>query len=206
MKQGDPFVYGRGGEEVIHFRQHGYEAVVVPGISSAMSAPLMAGIPVTQRGASDSYLLCTGVGRGGKALSVPAYVRSRTLVILMGVARLAELVSSLGTLGYPSNVPVAIIEQASSPSQRVVMSTLKDIVSAYNMAGEQRPPGMIVVGWTILSLQGNTGDMSALDDGGEQHDQERVQKWLNGRLSIVSEGCGNAWNDWLKEVSRPVIL
>ncbi|TIB78839.1 hypothetical protein E3Q23_00680 [Wallemia mellicola] len=189
LKQGDPFVYGRGGEEVVHFRQHGYEAVVVPGISSAMSAPLMAGIPVTQRGASDSYLLCTGVGRGGKALSVPAYVRSRTLVILMGVARLAELVSSLGTLGYPSNVPVAIIEQASSPSQRVVMSTLKDIVSSYNMAGEQRPPGMIVVGWTILSLQGSTGDMSVLDDGGEQHDEERVQKWLNGRLSIVSEGC-----------------
>lgn len=199
-------MYGRGGEEVVHFRQHGYEAVVVPGISSAMSAPLMAGIPVTQRGASDSYLLCTGVGRGGRALSVPSYVRARTLVILMGVARLPELVASLTELGYPPIVPVAIIEQASSPSQRVIMSTLKDIVSAYSMAGEQRPPGMIVVGWTILSLQGQSGDMSVLDEDGELHDEDRVRRWLHGRLSIKTEGPGNAWDDWLKEVSRPVVL
>ncbi|TIA93598.1 hypothetical protein E3P99_00014 [Wallemia hederae] len=206
LKQGDPFVYGRGGEEVVHFRAHGYEAVVVPGISSAMSAPLMAGIPVTQRGASDSYLLCTGVGRGGKALSVPEYVRARTLVILMGVARLAELVSSLDGLGYPAIIPVAIIEQASSSSQRVVMSTLKDIVAAYSSAGEQRPPGMIVVGWTILSLHGQSGDMTVLDDNAESQDEDRVKRWLNGKLSIVNEGPGTAWDEWLKEVSRPVVL
>ena len=205
MKQGDPFVYGRGGEEVIHFRTNGYEPVVVPGISSAMSGPLMAGIPVTQRGASDSYLLCTGVGRGGKKLSVPSYVRSRTLVILMGVARLSELVENLNSLGYPPSVPVAIIEQASSPSQRVVMSCMKDIVEAYTSAGEQRPPGMIVVGWTILSLRGS-GDMNVLDDNGEQSDGQRISNWLNDKQWIISEGCGSAWEDWLKDISRPVVI
>ncbi|TIA69076.1 hypothetical protein E3P92_03734 [Wallemia ichthyophaga] len=204
LKQGDPFVYGRGGEEVIHFRREGYEAVVVPGLSSAMAAPLMGGIPVTQRGASDSFLLCTGVGRGGRVLSVPEYARARTLTILMGVARLRELVESLAQLSYPPFVPVAVIEQASSPSQRVVMSTLDGIVKAYEGAGDQRPPGMIVVGWSILSLHGEHGDLSVLDEDAEKHDQERVHRWLNGKLSIITEGPGRAWDEWLKEVERPV--
>ncbi len=95
LKQGDPFIYGRGGEEILFFRRHGYEPLLIPGLSSSLAAPLSAGIPVTQRGVSDSLVLCTGVGRKGNKTVMPGYKRSRTLVVLMGVARVAELVETL---------------------------------------------------------------------------------------------------------------
>lgn len=97
LKQGDPFVYGRGGEEVLFFRQHGFECVVVPGISSALAGPLMMGIPVTQRGVAESMVLCTGVGCKGKAVQLPGYVKSRTLIVLMGVARIKQVLEVLTT-------------------------------------------------------------------------------------------------------------
>ncbi|GAK68250.1 uroporphyrin-iii c-methyltransferase, partial [Moesziomyces antarcticus] len=82
LKQGDPFVYGRGGEEVLAFRRAGIECTVVPGISSSIAAPAMLGIPVTQRGAADSLVLCTGVGKGGKKVKLPGYDRGRSLIVL----------------------------------------------------------------------------------------------------------------------------
>ncbi|KIO15563.1 hypothetical protein M407DRAFT_210630, partial [Tulasnella calospora MUT 4182] len=85
LKQGDPFLYGRGGEEVLFFRAHGFEPLVIPGVSSALAGPLLAGIPVTQRGVAESLTVCTGVGRKGRDVDLPGYERSRTLVILMGV-------------------------------------------------------------------------------------------------------------------------
>ncbi len=76
-------MYGRGGEEVLAFRNAGIECTVVPGISSCVAAPAMLGIPVTQRGAADSLVLCTGVGKGGKKVKLPGYERGRSLVVLM---------------------------------------------------------------------------------------------------------------------------
>ena len=83
LKQGDPYIYGRGGEELVACQNAGIECTVVPGISSAMAGPLMVGIPVTQRGAAESFVMCTGVGRGGKRVRLPGYERSRTMVVLM---------------------------------------------------------------------------------------------------------------------------
>lgn len=217
LKQGDPYVYGRGGEEVLFFRERGFEAVVIPGISSAFAAPLMAGIPVTQRGVSESVTVTTGVGRKGKGVKLPAYERSRTLTVLMGVARLEGVVNALispdGTEGngregggrqgaaYPPYCPIAIIEKASSPDQRLVASTLEGIVSAMERVGEQRPPGMMIIGWSVLALEGK-GDVEVLDgveglsaEELEDIDRQRVDRWLAGKGSIVREGLDSSWSE-----------
>ncbi|KAK3372371.1 tetrapyrrole methylase [Podospora didyma] len=97
LKQGDPFVYGRGGEEVAFFRAHGLgeRVVVLPGITSSLSAPLFAGIPATQRDVSDQILICTGTGKKGKPPTPPEYVETCTVVFLMALHRISGLVNEL---------------------------------------------------------------------------------------------------------------
>jgi uroporphyrin-III C-methyltransferase len=190
------------GEEILYFRQMGLDAIVVPGVSSALAGPLCAGIPVTQRGAAESFIVCTGVGRQGQDVVLPGYERARTLVILMGVARITQLLETLQTLDptgkrhgppYPARTPIAIIERASMPDQRVITSTLAHIASALESNGAQRPPGMIVIGWSILSLWGD-GDMSVLDKGAEDEDESRVMRWMNGKSWRVVEGFNGDWD------------
>ncbi|KAM5539972.1 hypothetical protein V8D89_006475 [Ganoderma adspersum] len=206
LKQGDPTVYGRAGEEVLYFRAHGFEPVVVPGVSSVLAGPTFAGIPVTQRGAAESFVVCTGVGRAGKEVKLPGYDRGRTLVILMGVARLPQVLETLQSddvgaakrrdgHAYPSSTPIALIERASMPDQRVIVSTLRDITAALDSVGEQRPPGMLVIGWSIPSLW-EKGDVSILDEGAEARDEERVRTWLGEKLWRVTEGIETGWEDW----------
>lgn len=239
LKQGDPFVYGRGGEEVLAFRKAGIIPTVVPGISSSLAAPLMLGIPVTQRGVSDSLLLCTGVGRGGKIVKLPGYERNRTVVLLMGVARLEAVVKALTEISsdsststtnrngdaFPVYTPIAIIERASSSDQRLIASTLEGVVKAMASEGEQRPPGMIVVGWSVLALEGK-GGLDVMDDeikSGEKtredqelkedqveakskeelerRDRQRVEDWLKesgkGKCYVVKEGLDHVYQESL---------
>ncbi|KAG8933443.1 hypothetical protein FRC02_011821 [Tulasnella sp. 418] len=212
LKQGDPFLYGRGGEEVLYFRSQGFEPLVIPGISSALAAPLTSGIAVTQRGVAESLLICTGVGRQGRDVELPGYQRQQSLSILMGVARLAQLVEALtdipdGDKGgqrkgdpYPLHLPVAIIERSSCPDQRVVFSTLSNVVSAMENCGEQRPPAMIFVGWAAMALSGS-GDLAVLDDAAKfsgkdliARDVDRVSRWLGPHGVIVREGLQDTWD------------
>lgn len=200
-------LYGRAGEEVLYFRQHGLEAVVVPGVSSALAAPMFAGIPVTQRGVAESFIVCTGVGRQGKDVRLPGYERGRTLVILMGVARLPQMLEALQETHladaggkrrdgpvYPSHTPIALIERASMPDQRVITSTLQHIAEALERSGEQRPPGLLVVGWAVLALWG-AGDMHVLDsDGDLPADEKRVERWMDGMRWRISEGLDECWD------------
>jgi uroporphyrin-III C-methyltransferase len=99
LKQGDPYVYGRGGEEVAYFRQHGLgdRVSVLPGVTSALSAPLFAAIPPTQRDVADQVLICTGTGKKGKPPAPPEYVASRTVVFLMALHRINGLIRELTT-------------------------------------------------------------------------------------------------------------
>ncbi|KAF7302419.1 Uroporphyrin-III c-methyltransferase [Mycena chlorophos] len=195
LKQGDPVLYGRAGEEILYFRAHGFEPVVVPGVSSALAGPTFAGIPVTQRGVADALAVCTGVGRGGKAGTLPIYERAKTVVVLMGVARLASVVESMLTSNsYPANTPIAIVERASMPDQRVLVSTLQNIVVALESLGEQRPPGIMVVGWAVLALWGS-GDDTVLDADAESQDDARVKRWLGEDSDWrVIEGLPAGWN------------
>ena len=107
LKQGDPYIYGRGGEEFEFFRKEGYAGriTVLPGITSALSAPLFADIPATQRAVSDQVLICTGTGRKGVPSTPPEYVPSRTVVFLMALHRIAGLVENLTAHG-PENTAV----------------------------------------------------------------------------------------------------
>ena len=148
LKQGDPFLYGRGAEEVAFFRENGYEAIVLPGITSALSAPLFAQIPVTHRAVSDQVLVCTGTGRKGAAPDPPAYLPNQTVVFLMALHRLQGLVSDLtdnASTPWPADTPCAVIERASCPDQRVIRTTLAYVNAAVEEEGS-RPPGLLVVG------------------------------------------------------------
>ena len=123
----------------------------------------------------------------------------------MGVARLSQIITALvdpsnsqnrrDGVAFPPYTPIAIIERASMPDQRVITSTLKDIVKALDNNGEQRPPGTIVVGWSVLALSGN-GDVTVLDDNDKGLDEERVSRWLGGNDAVgwkVQEGLDKRW-------------
>ncbi|KAF3219114.1 hypothetical protein TWF106_007226 [Orbilia oligospora] len=153
LKQGDPYIYGRGAEEYQWFEKMGVKIEVLPGITSALSAPLYAAIPSTHRAVADQILICTGTGRKGVPPDPPVYVKSQTTVFLMACHRLASLVDGLvKTKGWPEEVPCAVIERASCEDQRVVRSTLKNIVAAIEEVGS-RPPGLFVVGWACEVLK-----------------------------------------------------
>ena len=165
LKQGDPYVYGRGAEEYAFFREKGYAPIVLPGITSALSAPLFAAIPPTHRSVADQVLICTGTGRKGAAPAPPPYVATQTVVFLMALHRLVSLVDTLtGTCTdsdtadhtqnpkpWPLETPCAVLERASCPDQRVIRSTLQHICAAIEEEGS-RPPGLLVVGWSCEVL------------------------------------------------------
>jgi len=153
LKQGDPYIYGRGGEEFSFFSAHGFDPIVLPGITSALSAPLFADIPATHRGVSDQVLICTGTGRKGAPPNPPEWVETRTTVFLMALHRLNALVEELAGKGWPRDTPVAVVERASCRDQRVVRSTLGVVGRAIEEVGS-RPPGLLVVGRACGVLKG----------------------------------------------------
>jgi uroporphyrin-III C-methyltransferase len=93
---------------------------------------------------------------------------------------------------YPSNTPIALIERASMPDQRVIFSTLSSIAQALESAGDQRPPGMLVIGWSVLSLWA-AGDVRVLDEGADADDENRVARWLDGKRWMITEGLESGW-------------
>lgn len=161
LKQGDPYIYGRGAEEYAFFLKHGFEALVLPGVTSALSAPLFSHIPATHRAASDQVLICTGTGRKGAAPNPPTYQPNQSVVFLMALHRLTALVESLTTPStskseseqktespftpWPKETPCAVIERASCPDQRVVRTTLEYVCRAVEEEGS-RPPGLLFMG------------------------------------------------------------
>lgn len=155
LKQGDPYLYGRGAEEFHFFREHGYISTVLPGITSSLSAPLFAKIPVTHRSVSDQVLVCTGTGRKGAAPSPPNYLPNQTVVFLMALHRLEALRDSLTAhkpAPWPVSTPCAVIERASCPDQRVIRTTLEHVTAAVEEEGS-RPPGLLVVGLACEVLE-----------------------------------------------------
>lgn len=145
LKQGDPYIFGRGGEEFNFFSEHGYEPAVLPGISSALAATVVSKIPATQRAVADQVLICTGTGRKGALPQVPDYVSTRTTVFLMALHRVDTLVKVLLEKSWDPEVLVAIVERASCPDQRVTRTKLKYLTSVVEEIGS-RPPGLLVIG------------------------------------------------------------
>jgi uroporphyrin-III C-methyltransferase len=151
LKQGDPYIFGRGGEEYLFFKEHGYQVSVIPGLTSALSATALAGITATHRGVADQVVICTGTGRKGALPQLPEYSKSKTAVFLMALHRIDELIESLVGVGWPEDVPCAVIERASCRDQRIIRTKVKDVVKAVEHEG-CRPPGLLVVGWGCAVL------------------------------------------------------
>ncbi|WP_069388014.1 uroporphyrinogen-III C-methyltransferase, partial [Cellulosimicrobium cellulans] len=152
LKGGDPYVFGRGGEELDACREHGIPVEVVPGVTSAVSVPAAAGIPVTHRGVSRGFTVLTGHEDVGK---VPP-ASDHTVVLLMGVSRLAETADALVAQGRSPQTPVAVVEDGYGPRQRTTVGTLATIADRAREAGV-RPPAVTVVG-DVVRLSPAWGD------------------------------------------------
>jgi uroporphyrinogen III methyltransferase/synthase len=151
LKGGDPFVFGRGGEEAQALAEAGIRFEIVPGVTSAIAVPAYAGIPVTQRGLATSVAFITGHCAGSDPLNLNWKGLAQgvdTLVFLMGVRSLPIIVSSLIEAGRSADTPVALIEKGTLPEQKVVTGTLANIMER---ADEIQPPSIIVVG-EVVSL------------------------------------------------------
>ncbi|MEI3845023.1 MULTISPECIES: uroporphyrinogen-III C-methyltransferase [Microbacterium] len=145
LKGGDPFVYGRGGEEVAACLAAGIPVDVVPGISSAIAVPQAAGIPVTHRGVAGAVHIVNGPAEVTAATLAAMRDDAVTTVILMGVGALPRIVSDALHAGVPADRPVAIVERGHHRDQRTTRSTLGAVVLDAGVAGV-RNPAVIVVG------------------------------------------------------------
>jgi uroporphyrin-III C-methyltransferase / precorrin-2 dehydrogenase / sirohydrochlorin ferrochelatase len=156
LKGGDPFVFGRGGEEAIALRAAHVPVDVVPGISNAVAAPALAGIPVTHRGLASAFFVVGGHDVDAFAASTSGLTAGiATLVILMGLARAATIASVLMARGWPGDTPAAVIVDASLPGQQVWTGTVADLAAdCVDARGDG--PGTIVIG-DVVSLAAGSG-------------------------------------------------
>ena len=148
LKGGDPFIFGRGGEEVEALVAQGIPFEVIPGISSSVAAPMYAGIPLTHRDYAASVAIITG-HRAGNAEKPVNWVKIAnavdTMVILMGVESLEGIVDKLLKGGISPNRSVAMIESGTLPQQRTIIATLDTIIVKANQ-NNLKPPSVIIIG------------------------------------------------------------
>ena len=159
LKGGDPFVLGRGGEEALHCVEHGIPVEVVPGVTSAVSVPAAAGIPVTHRGITASFVVASAHEGAGHVLRAAADAApDATLVLLMAVTRLAETTAALVAAGRPATTPVALIERGWTPQQRTTTTTLGSAAADARAAGV-RAPAVVVIG-DVVAVRASLGDLA----------------------------------------------
>ncbi len=157
LKGGDPFIFGRGGEEIQFLAAHGVAFEVVPGVTSASGASAYGGIPLTHRDYAQACVFVTGHLKSGacdldwKMLARP----NQTVVVYMGVGQLEEICAQLKAHGLPGDWPAAAIERATTPRQRVVSGTLTTLPGRVAHAA-LKPPSLIVVG-EVVKLRGELG-------------------------------------------------
>jgi len=147
LKGGDPFIFGRGGEECQALAEAGIRYEVVPGVSSAIAVPAYAGIPVTHRGVTTAFTVVAGHNGGtDSGIDWEGISRIGTIVFLMGVEHLPEIVAKLSAHGRSSDTPAVLIQEGTTPNQLVITGTLDDIVEK---APGIRPPAVFVVGEVV---------------------------------------------------------
>ncbi len=146
LKGGDPFVFGRGGEEALALQQAGVPFDLVPGVTSAVAGPALAGIPVTHRGVASAFLVVSGHDERVFAESIAALPPNRvTVVVLMGLARRAPLGAALVAAGWEARTPVALVAEASLPQQEVWRGSLGDLAAGRAEIASDGP-ALFVVG------------------------------------------------------------
>jgi uroporphyrin-III C-methyltransferase len=152
LKSGDPLIFGRGGEELEFLASHGIEAEVVPGISSATSAPALAGVPLTYRGMATSFAVIAGHRQSVTTLDWGAYAGVDTLVVLMGVEFRDCIAGSLIQSGRAASLPVVFVSRASTSDEVVIESTLGAVARG---EVEVESPAVFIIG-EVVSLRQRT--------------------------------------------------
>ncbi|MDY6958731.1 MAG: uroporphyrinogen-III C-methyltransferase [Halobacteriota archaeon] len=151
LKGGDPYLFGRGGEEGEYLIRNGVKVGSVPGITSAISVPGHAGIPVTHRDHTSIFVAVTGHEEPGKSENIEweklATFKS-TIVVLMGVSNLEKIAAKLVDGGKDPDTPVALIERGTTEDERVTKGTLKDIAEVAKREGV-KPPAITVIGGVV---------------------------------------------------------
>ena len=162
LKGGDPFIFGRGGEEAAALEAAGLRYSVVPGITAAAGCAAAAGIPLTHRDASQSLVLLTAHGQDSvDTLDWPSLARDRqTLAVYMGVRRFPDLMARLIAHGRPADTPVAIIERGTTPQQRIVRGTLGQLTLLAE-AHRIESPAMLIIG-DVAALGTGTAGLAAV--------------------------------------------
>ena len=155
LKGGDPFVFGRGGEEVLACVKAGVPVTVVPGVTSSVAAPALAGIPVTHRGVAHEFAVVSGHVPPDSPQSLVdwgALARLHgTLVVMMGLKNLPRIAERLLAEGKPAGTPAAVVQEGSTDAQRVLRGTLGSIAADAAEAGI-RPPAVVVIGGVVETL------------------------------------------------------
>ncbi|MEU5566612.1 uroporphyrinogen-III C-methyltransferase [Micromonospora musae] len=155
LKGGDPYVFGRGGEELLACAAAGVPVTVVPGVTSAVAVPAVAGVPVTHRAVAHEFTVVSGHVAPDSPDSLVRWealaALRGTLVILMGLKNLAAIAATLLAHGRPGRTPVAVVQEGTTGAQRTIRSTL-DTVAADVTAAGLRPPAVVVVGDVVNAL------------------------------------------------------
>jgi len=149
LKGGDPFVFGRGAEEIDYIQQFDIDTEVIPGITSAISVPASLGIPVTKRGVSESFWVITGTTSCGQ-LSKDLYLASQstaTVIVLMGTKKLAEIAGHYKQTGL-AHMPIALIQSGTTKDAKIASGTMDDIEE--KVIGEKiEAPAIIIIGEVV---------------------------------------------------------
>jgi uroporphyrin-III C-methyltransferase/precorrin-2 dehydrogenase/sirohydrochlorin ferrochelatase len=173
LKGGDPFVFGRGGEEALALAAAGLPFEVVPGISAAIAAPALAGIPVTHRGLATGFVVVSGHAEEAyRPILESVAPGSATLVVLMGLGRIEAIAELLLTSGWNPATPAAVLVGAASTTPETVVVTLADLARGVE-ATRTRRPGTVVIGDVVrlraaLAADGQERDTAPARAGGAQ--------------------------------------
>jgi uroporphyrin-III C-methyltransferase len=181
LKGGDPFVFGRGGEEAEALVGAGIPFEIVPGVSSAVAVPAYAGIPVTHRNYSSSFAVVTGHEANKKQTFVDwgkLATAVDTLVILMGLKNLAQISAGLLAHGLAADTPVAVISRGTTEQQEIITGTIVDIVER---ASHIVSPAIIVVG-RVVELQSRLQWFDVASEFREDFCSSGEEKWIHGAI------------------------
>jgi uroporphyrin-III C-methyltransferase / precorrin-2 dehydrogenase / sirohydrochlorin ferrochelatase len=169
LKGGDPFVFGRGGEEALALAAAGIAFEVVPGVSSAIAAAGLAGIPVTHRGTSTGFVVVSGhASEAYRPVLKSLAPNSATIVVMMGLAHIGDIVSVLLARGWSATTPAAIVFSASTPSETVWTMTLRELQQGLSPE-ERSSAGTLIVGEVVRlrAVLANEADVADAAAGGE---------------------------------------
>lgn len=189
LKGGDPFIFGRGGEECEALRAAGIHFEIVPGVTSAVAVPAFAGIPLTHRRYASAFAVVTGHECDGASdLDWEALSRLPTLVVLMGLHRLAEITQRLLAHGADPTTPAAVVSDGTSPLQRTITGTIATIAALTEEAALQ-PPAIIVIG-EVARLHDRLGwfGLPAEKGAGIAVTGRRPSRHLTPAVSVAATG------------------